>query len=257
MTRETIAFVNQKGGVGKTTTAVSLAAALARARERVLLIDLDPQANATSAAGLRAVAGPSIYDALMGEAEPHACVVRLGEEGFDLLPATAELAGAEVELAPAIAREQRLKGVCRPLAGGYDWILIDCPPSLGILTVNALTAATSVVIPVQCEYLPLEGLTHLMGTLDLVRASLNPELRILGLALTMLDQRTRLAREVAADVVRHFPEQAFAAVIPRAVSLAEAPSHGQSIFRYSPESRAAAAYRRLADEMTARVGLNV
>lgn len=254
MARETVAVVNQKGGVGKTTTALSLAAALARAGQRVLLVDLDPQANATSAAGLRAVQPPSLYEALTGAAEAGACVRPLPDEGFDLLPATAALAGAEVELAPLIARERRLQGVCAPLAPDYDWLFVDCPPSLGILTVNALTAASGVVVPVQCEYLSLEGLTQLMGTLDLVRATLNPGLRVLGLSLTMLDPRTRLAREVAADVHRHFPDQTFATVIPRAVSLAEAPSHGRTIFRHRPGSRAASAYRRLAEELTARAG---
>lgn len=255
MVRETIAFVNQKGGVGKTTTAVSLAAALGRNGDRVLLIDLDAQANATSASGHGVVEGPSIYDALMLEAEARDCVVRLEEEKFDLLPATRELSGAEVELAPAMAREQRLKNVCAPILDDYDWVFIDSPPSLGILTVNALTAATSVVVPVQCEYLPMEGLAHLMETLALVRGSLNPQLRTLGLVLTMLDRRTRLAREVAADVMTHFPRQTFNTVIPRAVSIAEAPSYGQSIFRYRPGSRAATAYRRLAVELTERVGV--
>ena len=255
MVRETIAFVNQKGGVGKTTTAVSLAAALGRTGDRVLLIDLDAQANATSASGLRMVEGPTIYDALMLDAEARDCVVRMEEEKFDLLPATRELSGAEVELAPALAREQRLKNVCAPIVEGYDWVFIDSPPSLGILTVNALTAATSVVVPVQCEYLPMEGLARLMDTLALVRGSLNPQLRTLGLVLTMFDRRTRLAREVAADVMTHFPRETFNTVIPRAVSVAEAPSHGQSIFRYSPGSRAATAYRRLAVELTERVGV--
>ena len=255
MVRETIAFVNQKGGVGKTTTAVSLAAALGRTGDRVLLIDLDAQANATSASGLRVIEGPSIYDALMLDAEARDCVVRMEEENFDLLPATRELSGAEVELAPALAREQRLKNVCAPIVDGYDWVFIDSPPSLGILTVNALTAATSVVVPVQCEYLPMEGLARLMDTLALVRGSLNPQLRTLGLVLTMFDRRTRLAREVAADVMTHFPRETFNTVIPRAVSVAEAPSYGQSIFRYSPGSRAATAYRRLAVELTERVGV--
>ena len=253
MVRETIAFVNQKGGVGKTTTAVSLAAALGRRGDRVLLIDLDAQANATSAAGVADVPGPSIYEALMLEAEAKDCVVRVEDEQFDLLPATRELSGAEVELAPAMAREQRLKNLIEPLVDDYDWIFIDCPPSLGVLTVNALTAATSVVVPVQCEYLPMGGLASLMETLALVRNNLNPRLRTLGLVLTMLDRRTRLAREVAADVMTHFPRQTFTTVIPRAVSIAEAPSHGQSIFRYSPGSRAATAYRRLAVELTERV----
>ena len=154
-----------------------------------------------------------------------------------------------------MAREQRLKNVCAPIVDGYDWVFIDSPPSLGILTVNALTAATSVVVPVQCEYLPMEGLAHLMETLALVRGSLNPQLRTLGIVLTMLDRRTRLAREVAADVMIHFPRETFNTVIPRAVSVAEAPSYGQSIFRYSPGSRAATAYRRLAVELTERVGV--
>ena len=253
---EIIAFVNQKGGVGKTTTAVSLAAALGRRGERVLLIDLDAQANATSAAGLAEVTGPSIYEVLMQEADARDCIVRMEDEQFDLLPATRELSGAEVELAPAMAREQRLKNICAPLADDYDWIFVDSPPSLGVLTVNALTAATSVVIPVQCEYLPMEGLARLMETLTLVRSNLNPGLRTLGLVLTMLDRRTRLAREVAADVMTHFPNQTFSTVIPRAVSIAEAPSYGQSIFRYSPGSRAATAYRRLANELTERVGVS-
>ncbi len=256
MACEIIAVVNQKGGVGKTTTAVSLAAALGRTGQRALLIDMDAQANATSAAGLTAVDGPSIYEALMQEAEPRDCIVSLPEEQFDLLPATPELAGAEVELAPAMAREQRLATICEPLTGDYDWVLIDCPPSLGILTVNALTGATSVVVPVQCEYLSMEGLARLMETLTLVRRNLNPDLRTLGVVLTMLDQRTRLAREVAADVMAHFPGETFNTVIPRAVHIAEAPSHGQSIFRYSPGSRAATAYQKLAVELTERVGVS-
>ena len=165
MVRETIAFVNQKGGVGKTTTAVSLAAALGRRGDRVLLIDLDAQANATSSSGAAGFDGPSVYELLMLEAEARDCVVRVEEEKFDLIPATRELSGAEVELAPALAREQRLKTVLEPLLGDYDWVFIDSPPSLGILTVNALTAATSVVIPVQCEYLPMEGVARLMETL--------------------------------------------------------------------------------------------
>ena len=190
----------------------------------------------------------------METARPADCVVHLEEEQFDILPASPALAGAEVELVPALAREQRLAGVIGELRGGYDWIFIDCPPSLGLLTVNALTAAESVVIPVQCEYLALEGLSRLMQTLDLVRRSLNPGLRVLGLVLTMLDGRTRLGQQVVADVRSHFPET-FETVIPRAVRLGEAPSHGQSIFRYSRESRAAAAYRALADELMERVGV--
>ena len=195
-----------------------------------------------------------MYEALMESASLSDCLFHLEEEYFDLLPSTPELSGAEVELVPMFARERRLGNLLSPLADRYDWILVDCPPSLGLLTVNALTAAESVIIPVQCEYLPLEGLTRLMQTLDLVRRSLNPELRVLGLVLTMLDRRTKLGQQVVEDVRSHFPET-FATVIPRTVRLSEAPSHGQSIFRYSPESRAAAAYRALADELLERVGV--
>lgn len=250
-----IAFVNQKGGVGKTTTTVSLAAGLAARGQRVLLVDLDPQANATSAAGAP-IDAAGVYDALIEEVDPATCVVAT-DEGFAVMPASPALAGAEVELVPAMARERRLANVLAPLVDGYDWVLVDCPPSLGLLTVNALTAAESVIIPVQCEYMALEGLSRLMETLELVRRNLNPPLRIFGVVLTMFDARTRLAQQVVDEVRSHFKDAVFETVIPRAVRLSEAPSHGQSIFRYEPGGRAAGAYAALTDEVLARAGNTV
>lgn len=247
-----VTFVNQKGGVGKTTTAVSLAAALGRRGERVLLVDLDPQANATSALGVDARDRDGIYEALLEEIPTENCIVSAIDEKVDIIPSSASLAGAEVELVPVMARERRLANALLPLRDRYDWIFVDCPPSLGLLTINALTAGDSVVIPVQCEYMALEGLSRLMETLDLVRRNLNPPLGILGVVLTMYDSRTRLAQQVVDEVRGHFA-QTFETIIPRAVRLSEAPSHGQSIFRYDPNGRAATAYDALAAELLARV----
>jgi chromosome partitioning protein len=246
-----VAFVNQKGGVGKTTTAVNIAAGLARAGQRVLLVDLDPQANATSAAGVAGSDSPGVYDALIEGVPAGECTVET-PEGFAVMPANPALAGAEVELVPAMARERRVAGMLAPVAGNYHWVLLDCPPSLGLLTINALTAAQAVIIPVQCEYMALEGLSRLLDTLGLVRRNLNPGLAVFGVVLTMYDARTRLAQQVVDEVRGHFKESVFDTVIPRAVRLGEAPSHGQSIFRYEPAGRAAASYEALVGEMLAR-----
>lgn len=254
MSARIVAFVNQKGGVGKTTTAVTLAAGLSRRHQRVLLVDLDPQANATSAVGFEAAGQPGTYELMMDEAPADRCVVPVAGESFHIIPADTALAGAEVELVPLMARERRLALALGQVRDQYDWILVDCPPSLGLLTVNALTAADSVIIPVQCEYLALEGLSHLMNTLELVRQALNPKLFILGLVLTMHDSRTRLSQEVADEVRQHF-DQTFGTVIPRAVRISEAPSHGQTIFQYDPGGRGAEAYGALADELLERVGV--
>ncbi len=252
MSARIITLVNQKGGVGKTTTAVSLAAALGRRNQRVLLVDLDPQANATSATGVEIGDRDGIYEALLEETPAVDCILTVSEEGIDLIPASGSLAGAEVELVPVLARERRLATALDPLRDSYDWIFIDCPPSLGLLTINALTACDGVVIPVQCEYMALEGLSRLLKTLELVRKSLNPKLEILGVVLTMFDARTRLAQQVVDEVRSHF-SQAFTTLVPRTVRLSEAPSYGQSIFRYEPGGRAATAYAALAGELLERV----
>ncbi len=252
MSARIVAFVNQKGGVGKTTTAVNIAAALGRRGQRVLLVDLDPQANATSASGVDGRDRAGIYEMLLDEADPAECVVAAPGEQFSVVPSSAALAGAEVELVPVLARERRLAAALSPLVDQYDWIFVDCPPSLGLLTINALTAAESVIIPVQCEYMALEGLSRLVDTLELVRRSLNPRLAILGVVLTMFDGRTRLAQQVVDEVRSHFREKTLETVVPRAVRLSEAPSHGQSIFRYEPGGRSATAYDALAGELLAR-----
>ena len=247
----TIALANQKGGVGKTTTAINLGAYLADLGRSVLLVDLDPQANATAGLGLRAPAGRSCYDVLIDALSPEVVVVDTVQPGLRLLPSSPDLAGAEIELVGAMAREMRLKRALNGAVGEYDFVLIDCPPSLGLLTLNALTAADEVIVPVQCEYLALEGLGQLMTTLDLVRRNLNPDLRLRGLALTMFDGRTNLSLQVVDEVRRHFPNT-FRTVIPRSVRLSEAPSHGLPIIAYDAASRGAQAYRELAAEVLAQ-----
>jgi len=251
-----VTVANQKGGVGKTTTAVNLGAELAR-RFRVLLIDVDPQANATSSLGIDpGAARASTYEVLLGDADIDAVILPNVVPGLDLAPSSRVLAGAQVELVDLAARERRLEGALAGLVaeGTYDVILIDTPPSLGLLTLNALVASDLVLVPVQSEYLALEGLGQLVETLEMVRASLNTRLVLVGILLTMLDSRTRLSAQVAAEVRRHFPAATFAAEIPRSVRLSEAPSFGRPIRQYDPSSRGGKAYARLADELAARLG---
>ena len=249
----TIACANQKGGVGKTTTVINLAAYLALAGRRVLIVDLDPQGNATSGLAIdREGLDASTYDVLLGGAALADVAVPTSVEGLVVAPSTIALAGAEVELATADGRERRLARAILQGAGAFDDIFIDCPPSLGLLTVNALTAADGVLVPVQCEYYALEGLGQLVATIHLVRDHLNPGLAIDGALLTMYDARTNLAAEVAAEVRRHLTSAVYDAVIPRSVRLSEAPSYGQPIATYRPDSKGAQAYAALAKEFVAR-----
>lgn len=246
-----VSISNQKGGTGKTTTAVSLGAALAQIGRRILLVDLDPQGNATSALGV-ARDGRGSYDVLIRDLPISQAIVSTRQAGLDLVPSSPDMTGAEVELVPAMAREFRLRQALQG-ATAYDTMLLDCPPSLGLLTVNALAAAEWVLIPVQTEYLALEGLAQLLRTIDAVRARLNPSLAVLAIVLTMADSRNRLSLQVTAEVERHFPDLVARARIPRAVRLAEAPSHGLPIELYDPASRAALAYRELAAEIADRL----
>ena len=242
-----IAVVNQKGGVGKTTSAVNLTAALNTLGVRVLLCDFDPQANATSGLGVeKRNVSLGAYEMVIDEAAPERCVVKT--KFGDVIPSTAALAGATVELIGLENREYRLKSQLDRLRGAYDYILIDCPPSLELLTLNALCAADSILIPVQCEYYALEGLSDLMSTLRAIKKRLNPRLEIFGVLLTMYDGRTNFSNQVAQEVRRHFPGKVFASVIPRNVRLAEAPSHGVPVIAYDRSSRGAAAYLAVAEE---------
>jgi chromosome partitioning protein len=245
-----IAVVNQKGGVGKTTTAINLGACLADLGRRVLLVDMDPQGNSTSGLGInKSSLSATIYDCLADSHPLGSATIETSVPGLWIVPATVDLAGAEVELVSALARESRLKGCLGPSAGSYDYVLLDSPPSLGLLTVNCLAAAESVIIPVQCEFYALEGLTQLRNTLSLVAKMLNPGLQIFGVVLTMFDSRTRLSSEVADEVRQHFGGRVFRSVIPRNVRLSEAPIYGQPVVRYAPGSRGADAYIALAREV--------
>lgn len=247
-----IAIANQKGGVGKTTTAVNLAAALAGTPKRVLLVDLDAQGNATMGSGVdKRELAASTCDVLLEELHADQAIVKT-EEGYDLLPGNADLTAAEIELMDEDGREQRLKRALDPLRGRYDYIIIDCPPALSLLTLNALTAADSVLVPMQCEYYALEGLSALLDTIDALKAKLNPALEIEGVLRTMFDVRNNLTNAVSSELVEHFGDKVFRTIVPRNVRLAEAPSHGQSIVGYDRGSRGAVAYLGLAGEVLRR-----
>jgi chromosome partitioning protein len=249
-----LALANQKGGVGKTTTAVNLGAYLAAAGKRVLLVDLDPQANATASLGVdRKNLLASTYDVLLGGLATELAVVVSKQLRLDLLPSAPALAGAEVELVTMMAREQRLERALEPVRDLYDYVFLDCPPSLGLLTVNALTAARNgVIIPVQCEYLALEGLGQLLRTVYMVRDNLNPALTIAGVVLTMFDARTNLSRQVVEEVRRYFPAYVFRTIVPRSIRWGEAPSYGETILHYAPDTPGALAYQALAAEFLER-----
>ena len=253
---QTIACANQKGGVGKTTTVINLGTYLAIAGLRVLLVDVDPQGNATSGLGIdRSSLEGTLYEALTGEIPVTEVILPTGVDGLSLVPSSISMAGAEVELASSDQRERRLARLLTGLADDYDYILLDCPPSLGLLTVNALTAADAVLIPLQCEFYALEGLTQLIATVNLVRDNLNPDLEINGVVLTMADARTNLSADVSAEARRHLGAVVFDTVVPRNVRLSEAPSFGLPIALYRPDSKGAEAYASLAAELRSRNGI--
>ncbi|MEA2009551.1 MAG: AAA family ATPase [Actinomycetota bacterium] len=255
MTSTIVAIANQKGGVGKSTTAINLGAGLAYQGERVLLVDLDPQGNTTSGLGIdRSAIEYSTYDLLVEDVAVDDVIEPSSVRDLFVVPATIELAGAEIELVSMFSREARLGKALEPIAEDYDFILVDCPPSLGLLTVNGLAAADEVLIPIQCEYYALEGVSQLMKNIQLVQRSLNPQLEIEGVLLTMYDGRTTLAADVVAQVREHFGDTTYRTVIPRTVRLSEAPSYGEPIEAYDPMSRGAIAYRELAREFRRRHG---
>jgi len=245
-----IAVANQKGGVGKTTTSVNLSACLATLGKKVLLIDIDPQGNATSGVGInKADIRYCIYDVLINDIDPMDAIIPTEVENLFILPASIQLAGAEIELVPTISREVRLKKAMEYIRDKYDYVFIDCPPSLGILTINSLTASDSVLVPIQCEFYALEGVSQLLNTIRLVQKHLNTSLQIEGILLTMLDARTNLGIQVIEEVKKYFREKVYQAIIPRNVRLSEAPSHGQAIISYDSRSRGAEVYMDLAREV--------
>lgn len=252
---KTVALINQKGGVGKTTTTVNLAASLALADRKILVLDFDPQGNASSALGIdrqTAASGPTIYNALIGEVKLSETIRPTEVDGLFISPANADLTGAEIELVTAFARESKLRTAIAEIKDQYDYILLDCPPSLGLLTVNALTAADSYLVPLQCEYFALEGLSQLINTIGLIRQSTNPGLKEEGILLTMFDSKTNLSNQVVDEVRKHFTDQVYTSVIPRNVRLAECSSFGKPIVLYDPNSKGCSAYLSLANEFLAR-----
>jgi chromosome partitioning protein len=252
--KRVFAVVNQKGGVGKSTTAVNLSAALGEAGQRVLLVDLDPQGNATSGFGLnRNQRDLCIYNALLGDTPLATLIEPVEVENVFMVPATIQLAGAEIELVSTFSRETKLRQILEPVQAEFDFVIVDCPPSLGLLTINALTAAEGLIIPIQCEYYALEGLSKLLDSVRLVRTHLNPGLDVFGAVMTMYDARTRLSQQVVEEVRDFFEEKVFETVIPRSVRLSEAPSFGQPVTVYEPNGRGAEAYRSLAKEVISRV----
>lgn len=253
-----ISLVNQKGGVGKTTTSVNLASALSELGRKVLLIDLDPQGNASSGLGLKRheYQDSNAYHALIGEQSLAETIYKTTKQNLFVSPANSDLVGAEIELVDQHRREYKLKEAIEVINDEYDYILIDCPPSLGMLTLNALTAAQTFMVPLQCEYYALEGLSQLLNTAGLIKKSLNPNLRIEGIVLTMFDTRNNLSHQVVSEIQTHFGDKVFKAVIPRNVRLSEAPSHGLSIFDYDAKSIGALKYKELAKELDERVQLN-
>lgn len=244
-----IAIVNQKGGVGKTTTTVNLSAALAKKGKKVLLIDEDPQGNATSGVGVNKAQEKSTYDIIINETKIEEAIVKSSIKKLDVCPSNINLAGAEVELVPMMARETKLKEKLEEINDKYDYILIDCPPSLGLLTINALTAANSIIIPIQCEYYALEGVGQLMNTVNLIKKQLNKDLYIEGVVLTMNDSRTNLSNQVVSEVKKYFKDNVYKTIIPRNVKLSEAPSFGMPITTYAPLSKGARCYEKLALEV--------
>lgn len=244
-----ISIANQKGGVGKTTTAVNLSACLAQKDKRVLLVDIDPQGNATSGLGIESKKGASIYNVLIDGATMSHTICNTMIKKLDICPANIDLAGAEIELVSMVSRETRLKDAIDEVKESYDYIIIDCPPSLGLVTLNSFTASNSVLVPIQCEYYALEGLGQLMNTIKLVQKHLNKELEVEGVVLTMFDPRTNLSNQVASEVEKYFGNKVFQTIIPRNIRLSEAPSHGLPITLYDEASKGAETYKKLADEL--------